>query len=77
MLNPSIADATSNDATIRRCIGFAQSWGYGAIEVVNLFAYIATQPSELRLTPDPIDPDNDRYILEMSQRAFVGGGCIR
>ncbi|MBV9388870.1 MAG: DUF1643 domain-containing protein [Chroococcidiopsidaceae cyanobacterium CP_BM_ER_R8_30] len=69
MLNPSTADATSDDATIRRCINFAQSWGYGAIEVVNLFGYRATQPSQLRLTPDPIGSENDRYILDMSQQA--------
>ncbi len=47
MLNPSTADATSNDPTIRRCINFARFWGYGAIEVVNLFAYRASHPAQL------------------------------
>jgi hypothetical protein len=48
-LNPSTADETNNDPTIRRCIGFAQTWGYGAVCVTNLFAYRATQLNKLTL----------------------------
>lgn len=46
-LNPSTADATQDDPTIRRCIGFAKSWGYGGLIMLNLFAWRATNPSEL------------------------------
>jgi len=69
MLNPSTADATIDDATIRRCIGFACTWGFGALEVVNLFAYRATDPATLRRVVDPIGPQSDRYLLAMRQRA--------
>lgn len=68
MLNPSRADATHNDPTIRRCIGFAQAWGYGALEVLNLFAYRTPYPHLLRQAIDPIGADNDRYLLAVTQR---------
>ncbi len=63
MLNPSTADAEVNDPTIRRCIGFAWDWGHRALTVVNLFAYRATTPKELRRATDPIGPANDQHIL--------------
>lgn len=68
MLNPSTADAVSNDPTIHRCICFAQSWGYGSLEVVNLFAYRATEPRSLKLAKRPVGKENDRYLLEAVQR---------
>jgi hypothetical protein len=71
MLNPSTADATQDDPTIRRCVGFARDWGCGGIVVVNLFAFRATDPAALRTAPDPIGPDNDNHI----RRAVTIGGA--
>lgn len=68
MLNPNLADATLDDPTIRRCLGFARSWGYGALEVVNLFAYRTAHPKELRQVADPIGADNDRTLQTLHQR---------
>lgn len=68
MLNPSQADAVVNDPTIRRCIGFARSWGYGALEVMNLFAYRTAHPMELRHVADPVGAKNDRYLSGLGQR---------
>ena len=62
MLNPSTADAMKDDPTIRRCIAFAKSWGYGGISVVNLFGYRSRNPYVLKDIVDPIGPMND-YIL--------------
>lgn len=47
MHNPSIADDLEDDPTIRRCVGFAKSWGYGGIYVGNLFSFRSTNPKGL------------------------------
>jgi hypothetical protein len=46
-LNPSTATAETNDRTVRRCIGFAQAWGYGGLLMLNLYAYRATLPADM------------------------------
>jgi hypothetical protein len=68
MLNPSRADAEINDPTIRRCIGFARSWGFGGLEVVNLFAYRTTTPKDLSQVADPIGTDNDSHLQSFPKR---------
>lgn len=62
MLNPSTAGAEADDPTIRRCLGFARAWGYGRLEVVNLFGYRATSPRDLFAAQDPEGPGNSRYL---------------
>ena len=68
-LNPSTADEKIDDPTIRRCINYAQNWGYGSLLMVNLFAYRATMPSELKNVKNPIGNDNDLHIIELSKKA--------
>jgi hypothetical protein len=68
-LNPSTADETSNDPTIRRCIGFARDWDFGGFYMTNLFAFRATLPKDLRKAPEPVGPENDRWILEAANRS--------
>jgi len=65
MLNPSTADAETDDPTIRKCIGFSKKYGCGGMFVVNLFAYRATNPKQLLSVDDPVGPEND-YYLELS-----------
>ena len=62
MLNPSTADEFQDDPTIRKCIGFAQRLGWGGFSVVNLYAYRATDPADLRRAGYPIGPHNEQYI---------------
>jgi hypothetical protein len=64
MLNPSTADATLDDPTIRRCRGFAERFQCRKLVVVNLFAYRATKPVDLYATKDPVGPLNNRYLAE-------------
>lgn len=71
MLNPSTADAEIDDATIRSCIRLCRSLDYGSFEVVNLFAFRATDPSELQTAADPIGPRNDDLIEAAIMRCDV------
>ena len=64
MLNPSTADATEDDPTIRRCMDFARREGMTHLNVVNLFAFRSPDPKELRYADDPVGPENDRYLRE-------------
>lgn len=70
-LNPSTADETNDDPTIRRCINFAQKWGYGALCMVNLFAFRATNPKDMMNSIEPIGKMNNEYLLMLSQLADV------
>jgi hypothetical protein len=65
MLNPSTADASLDDPTIGRCIGFAKREGCGGLLVTNLFAWRATDPKELSRQPFPIGGDW-RYHIEVA-----------
>lgn len=74
-LNPSTADEQSDDPTIRRCIGFARHWGFGGVIVSNLFAFRATYPSDLKLEPQPIGCDNDRWLQHTANRSALIIAC--
>ncbi len=69
MLNPSTADAVHDDPTIRRCIGFAKREGFGRLEVVNLYGYMATKPADLFSCGEPVGDGNDEAIAEALGRA--------
>jgi len=69
MLNPSRADAQQEDPTLRRCLQFARSWGFGRLTVINLFAYCSPHPAALGQVRDPIGPDNDRWLIQTATEA--------
>lgn len=71
MLNPSTADSNLDDPTIRRCIGFAGSWGYGGLYVGNLFAYRSTDPKQLKSVIDPRGKDNDYHLRQMVMKCSI------
>lgn len=72
MLNPSTADARTDDATIARCARRARNLGaFGGIAVVNLFSLRATDPRELRDCPDPVGPANDSFVIRTCRTAVL------
>lgn len=68
-LNPSTADETKDDPTIRRCIGFARREGCGRLDMLNMFAWRATDPRAMKSVDEPIGPWNDETIVRVASRA--------
>jgi hypothetical protein len=71
MVNPSTADAENDDATIRKCRGFAARNGFDHLLVGNLFAFRSTDVAALAGKPDPVGPENDAYLHAMFREADI------
>src|SRR5687768_5543077 len=67
-LNPSNADETNDDPTIKKLIRLCENWGVGEFYIANLFAFITPDPKELLQAGDPIGSQNDGILLELSKR---------
>lgn len=68
MLNPSTADHRVDDLTIRRCVGFAKSWGFGELVVTNLYPFRATDPRAMKSAANrrgPVDVRGHRRLNDM------------
>lgn len=68
-LNPSTADETHDDPTIRRCMDFAERWGFGALHMLNLFAYRSTDPRALSRVgaETAIGPENNAWLAKLAK----------
>ena len=81
MLNPSTANDTTNDPTLRRCIGFAKREGAKSLRVGNLFADRATKPSALLDLYDDASRPTDAefasldWALEGADLVIAGWGA--
>lgn len=71
MVNPSTADAETDDATIRKVVGFSRRMGARRVVVGNLFAYRATDIKALRDAPDPIGVKNDAHLRQILGEADI------
>jgi len=70
LLNPATGDPDGKPRpTLGRCIRWSQHWGYGALTIVNLFAYRATKPKDLLLADHPVGPDNDETLARVTVAA--------
>jgi hypothetical protein len=74
-LNPSTADETSDDPTVRRCIGFARRWGYGGMNMLNIFAFRSTNPRLLRTAANPVGPGNRAALKRTCHRSAMIVAC--
>ena len=69
LLNPSTATEAADDPTIARCVRRARDGGFGAVRIVNLFAFRATRPADLRRAADPVGPGADAAIATAARWA--------
>lgn len=69
LCNPSTADDDDLDPTLRRCRDFSQAWDFDAMCIVNLFAFRATDPAEMKAADDPVGDDNDLWIARLASDA--------
>lgn len=74
-VNPSTADASLDDATVRKWIGFVKRWGGRRFIVGNVFAYRSTDVNGLKLADDPIGSENRAYLMQIVAEADVLVPC--
>lgn len=75
-LNPSTADESSPDPTVRRCIAYARGWGYGGLIMLNLFAFRATDPKDMKAEADPVGANNNRWLRDQAGYVTLMGGVV-
>ncbi len=68
-LNPSMADRSMTDPTVRRCISYAKCWGYGALHMTNLFAWIDPDPTTMKQQARPVGSQNDATLRRLAAEA--------
>lgn len=68
-LNPSTANDTTDDPTIRRVKSLTASWGFGGFYMMNLFPFITPYPEELE-TADHQLQEYDQLLLQISSRCI-------
>jgi hypothetical protein len=76
MLNPSTATHEHLDNTVKGLIKHARQWGYGAVVIINLFAFRATQPRDMLAASDPVGPHNDATTLATLRAAVEDGSPV-
>ena len=74
LLNPSTADAFVPDPTATRAVSFARMFGAGAVEIVNINAWRATDPAEIYKLAFGFrgdDATNDYQLVEACTGAMI------
>jgi len=68
-LNPSTADHDSPDPTVSRCIVRCNKIGASSFTMLNLFAFRATDPKDMKAQTDPVGEHNNQVIHETALRS--------
>lgn len=68
-LNPSTATEDHDDPTVKRCAERAKALGFPHFVMTNIFAYRATDPTDMLRAPDPIGPENDQWLSRLARKA--------
>ena len=76
-LNPSTADETQNDPTVRRCIGYARDMNRGGLLMLNMAAFRSTDPRGLLPLSDPIAPEHTAQSPPLGTRCLARHLCDR
>ena len=69
MLNPSVGRMEHADLTLKKCLKFAKSWGYGSMDIVNLFSQISTDSKNLKIPSEEELLKNNLYIRQAVQNS--------
>lgn len=74
-INPSTADASLDDATVRKWTGFCKRWGASRYIVGNVFAYRATDVKALATVEDAFGDDIGEHITDIIEESDILVPC--
>ncbi|MNR13832.1 hypothetical protein D3C85_1302620 [compost metagenome] len=74
-INPSTADASIDDSTVRKWRGFTLRNGGKKFIVGNVFAFRSTDPKALEFAEDPFGPDRYAHLEQIIAEADVLVPC--
>jgi len=69
--NPSTADGTTDDPTIRRLWAFTRACGYNAMHVANTNCYRSTEPKDQLRPPEDILAANDEWLANLHKHSAM------
>ncbi len=74
-INPSTADETINDHTVKKWIGFTKRNNGKRLIAANVFAFRTTQVSELAKVDNPVGTNNIKHVMEVINESDVLVPC--
>lgn len=71
MLNPSKANMLKSDKTVINITNYLVDNNYGSITIVNLFAYMATDPKFLSDRDEEYEALNNEYLIDAFEKSEI------